>query len=581
MAEDLSNFERYLRYRRPEGHVFIQQKDKTFVWVPDGKGAFYTAQVLGEEGDNTKVLIQETGQEASYRRERDVHAMNPPRFDGADDCATLSNLNEPAVMYNLKLRYDADIIYTYSGLFCVALNPYKRIPIYTDEMIEHYIGKRKDEVPPHVFAMADNAYRAMMQDRKNQSMLITGESGAGKTENTKKVIQYLASIAGRSGAEGQLEKQLLQANPLLEALGNAKTNKNNNSSRFGKFIKITFDKSGFISGASIVVYLLEKSRVVKQGPNERSFHIFYQLLTGLSSADKSKYKLTTASDYTFLNGSGCTTVNGMDDAKEFEATIAALEVLGFSADERDHMWRVLSAILHIGNLPFQAEGADAASLKDRVELEAAAEMLSVDPKKLEDGLLRPRIRVGKDKEFVQTTLNLDKARASRDALCKALYGRMFLWVVEKLNSTLQVVPKDNFIGILDIAGFEIFQHNSFEQLCINFTNEKLQQFFNHHMFTLEQEEYKKEKIDWQFIDFGMDSQATIDLIEKRPKGILILLDEESVFPKATDQSFLTKLNENHQGRHPKFRKPQLGKETTNHHGSCRETPSKYRFWQNN
>lgn len=223
------------------------------------------------------------------------------------------------------------------------------------------------------------------------------------------------------------------------------------------------------------------------------------------------------------------------------------------------MWRVVSAICHMGNLPILADGPDASVLKDKTELEIAAEMLRVDPKQLEDAILRPRIKVG-NKEIVQTRLSEIKAKASRDALCKALYGRMFLWVVDKINQALQVVPKDLFIGILDIAGFEIFQTNSFEQLCINYTNEKLQQFFNHHMFTLEQEEYKREKIDWQFIDFGIDSQATIDLIEKRPKGILILLDEESVFPKATDATFLAKLHEAHDGRHPKYRRPRVGKE---------------------
>jgi myosin heavy subunit len=558
MTEELSNFERYLRYRRPVDFQF-RQGDKTFVWVPDGKGAFYTAEVLKEEGDMVKVLITETGQQASFNKNKEVFPMNPPKFDGVDDCAALSNLNEPAVLYNLKLRYDVDIIYTYSGLFCVVINPYKQIPIYTQEIIEHYAGKRRDEVPPHVFAMADGAYRAMIQDKKNQSMLVTGESGAGKTENTKKIIQYLAAIAGRGGTEGYLERQLLQANPLLEALGNAKTNKNNNSSRFGKFIKITFDKSGFISGASIVSYLLEKNRVVKQGQGERCFHIFYQLMAGLTSTDKAKYKLTKPEDFAFLSQSNCTTVRGVDDAKEFEATCQALETLNFKPEERDMMWRVIAAICHMGNLPIVADGPDASVLKDRTELEIAAELLKVDAKQLEDGILRPRIKVG-NKEVVQTRLSELKAKASRDALCKALYGRMFLWVVDKINQALQVVPKDLFIGLLDIAGFEIFQSNSFEQLCINYTNEKLQQFFNHHMFTLEQEEYKREKIDWQFIDFGIDSQATIDLIEKRPKGILILLDEESVFPKATDATFLAKLHEAHDGRHPKYRRPRVGKE---------------------
>eukprot|EP01121_Diplochlamys_sp_Union-15-3_P003578 TRINITY_DN1350_c0_g7_i2.p1 TRINITY_DN1350_c0_g7~~TRINITY_DN1350_c0_g7_i2.p1 ORF type:complete len:1524 (-),score=391.20 TRINITY_DN1350_c0_g7_i2:27-4094(-) len=409
--------------------------------------------------------------------------------------------------------------------------------------------------------MADTAYRTMLEMKKNQSMLITGESGAGKTENTKKVIQYLAQIAGRGGTEGKLEKKLLQANPLLEALGNAKTLKNNNSSRFGKFIKITFDKSGFISGASIVSYLLEKSRVVHQGPGERCFHIFYQMMSGMTPEEKNKYHLTVPSECGFLNQSGCFEVEGMDDKKEWEHTRYALNILGFNEEEQHILFSICAAITHLGNLSFVKESnfSDIARLKDKTAINYAAELLQVHAYQLEASLIKPKIKVGAGKEVIQMHLDVVKAAASRDALAKALYGRMFSWIVDKINKTLTVELHDPFIGILDITGFENFQFNSLEQLCINYTNEKLQQFFNHHMFTLEQEEYKRENINWVWIDFGIDSQATIDLLEKKPNGIFPLLDEESVFPNATDQTFLNKIDKAHNKKHPKYYKDQLGK----------------------
>eukprot|EP01121_Diplochlamys_sp_Union-15-3_P003572 TRINITY_DN1350_c0_g2_i1.p1 TRINITY_DN1350_c0_g2~~TRINITY_DN1350_c0_g2_i1.p1 ORF type:complete len:1508 (-),score=393.15 TRINITY_DN1350_c0_g2_i1:16-4539(-) len=557
-AVSLSNYERYLKYRRPDNFKYQQDYTK-MVWANTGQDLYVFGQVQRESGDELTVLIQATGEQKNFKKAKCFY-MNPPKFDGVEDCSQLTQLHEPAVLYNIRVRYEVDLIHTYSGLFLVILNPYKWIPIYSSEMIDFYVGKRREDVAPHVFAMADTAYRTMLETRKNQSMLITGESGAGKTENTKKVIQYLAQIAGRGGTEGKLEKKLLQANPLLEALGNAKTLKNNNSSRFGKFIKITFDKSGFISGASIVSYLLEKSRVVHQGKGERCFHIFYQIMT-MSPEDKAKYFLTSANDFGFLNQSGCTEVKGMDDKKEFEYTRQALNTLNFSEEEQHVLFSIVAAISHLGNLPFDKEskGSDNAVLKDKVALGNAAALLQIDPNKLETSIIKPKIKVGGGKEVVQKHLDVIKAASSRDALVKALYGRMFLWVVEKINKTLTIEPRDTFIGILDIAGFEIFQTNSFEQLCINFTNEKLQQFFNHHMFTLEQEEYQREKIEWTWLDFGLDSQATIDLLEKKPNGIFPLLDEESVFPNATDQTFVNKVDKAHKGRHPRYYKDNLAK----------------------
>lgn len=392
------------------------------------------------------------------------------------------------------------------------INPFKALPIYIPEITDLYKGKRKNEVAPHVFATADMAYRNMLNDRMNQSILITGESGAGKTENTKKVIQYIAAIAGRTGGGGKLEQQILQANPILEAFGNAKTLRNNNSSRFGKFIELNFNSSGFIAGASIISYLLEKSRVIRQGKDERNFHIFYQLLSGADSSLKSILHLERAEYYEFLKSSGCYTVRSIDDIEEYKSTLKAFDIMGFSAEEKETILRIVSGILLLGNFSFVVGFGEGSAIKEDGLLAKLSEILGVDAAKLDQALCKPRIRAGN--ETIMTHLNVEKASYSREALCKALYHRLFLWLVNKINEKLTQERAHSFIGVLDISGFEIFKINSFEQLCINYTNEKLQQFFNHHMFTLEQEEYQKERIEWSFIDFGMDLQPTIELIEK-------------------------------------------------------------------
>jgi len=533
-------YNKYLVY--PTGEAFAFGKtsfsDNKFVWIQTSKDKYTTGEVIGEQGGKIIARSQEGEEYAIEKATADY--LNPPKFDGAEDCAELSNLSEAAVLHNLRKRYNNNIIYTYSGLFLVVINPYKLLPIYNPEIVEYYKGKRRNEVAPHVFAISDSAYRSMLNDKINQSILITGESGAGKTENTKKVIQYLANIAGRTGGVGKLEEQVLQANPILEAFGNAKTVRNNNSSRFGKFIEIQFNAAGTIAGASIISYLLEKSRVVRQGASERSFHIFYQLIVGANPELKKKLILSQPQDFEFLNKSNCYTVKTFDDKEEFAHTIKAMEVMNFTAAEQESIFRIISGILHLGNIKIESYGGEGSAINDKDALAKAAEVMGIDAGRLELAITKPRIKAGN--ELIQTHMSAEKAAYSREALCKALYHRLFLWIVNKINGQLAQERSQHFIGVLDISGFEIFKINSFEQLCINFTNEKLQQFFNHHMFVLEQEEYQRERIDWTFIDFGLDLQPTIDLIEKKPMGILSLLDEESLFPKATDQSFVNKLH---------------------------------------
>eukprot|EP01095_Lingulamoeba_sp_RSL-Kostka_P012929 TRINITY_DN5221_c0_g1_i3.p1 TRINITY_DN5221_c0_g1~~TRINITY_DN5221_c0_g1_i3.p1 ORF type:complete len:2164 (+),score=981.26 TRINITY_DN5221_c0_g1_i3:29-6520(+) len=553
-------YKKILKYPKDAAFNVPGYGDKTMVWVPDKSDFGYTPAEVLQQLDGKKLVKLNNGDEQEID-DKNCQEMNPAKFEGVEDMSELGYLNEPSVLYNLKKRYEHDLIYTYSGLFLVAVNPYKQLQIYRKEIVQRYVGKRKNEVAPHIFAISDTAYRFMLEERKDQSLLITGESGAGKTENTKKVIQYLAAVAGRSHGEGQLEQQILELNPMLEAFGNAKTIRNNNSSRFGKYIRLQFNNSGNIAGATLQSYLLEKSRVSYQAPNERNYHIFYQMISGTNSEEKKRFHLLGPENFNYLNQSGCYVVERMDDAKEFQHTREAMRVCGINDAEQNAIFSVLGAILHLGNLEFDTSnsGGDGANISNMEELEISAELLEVEPKVLDDALIHPRIKAGK--ELIAQHFTVTKARDSRDALVKALYGRIFLWLVKRINANLGCSNPANFIGVLDISGFEIFEENSLEQLCINFTNEKLQQFFNNHMFKLEQEEYMREQIDWNFVDFDLDSQSTIDLIERKPNGILIILDEQTVFPKATDKTFCAKLHGSHQ-HNPRYDKPRFNDEVT-------------------
>ncbi|KAI1232281.1 Myosin-3, partial [Lamprotornis superbus] len=457
---------------------------------------------------------------------------------------------------------------TYSGLFCVTVNPYKWLPVYNPEVVLAYRGKKRQEAPPHIFSISDNAYQSMLTDRENQSILITGESGAGKTVNTKRVIQYFATIAASgekkkeehaSGKmQGTLEDQIISANPLLEAFGNAKTVRNDNSSRFGKFIRIHFGATGKLASADIETYLLEKSRVTFQLKAERSYHIFYQIMSN-KKPELIDMLLITTNPYDFhFVSQGEITVPSIDDQEELMATDSAIDILGFSADEKTAIYKLTGAVMHYGNLKFKQKQREEQAEPDGTEVaDKAAYLMGLNSADLLKALCYPRVKVGN--EYVTKGQTVQQVNNSVGALAKAVYEKMFLWMVVRINQQLDTKqPRQYFIGVLDIAGFEIFDFNSFEQLCINFTNEKLQQFFNHHMFVLEQEEYKKEGIEWTFIDFGMDLAACIELIEK-PMGIFSILEEECMFPKATDTSFKNKLYDQHLGKSNNFQKPKPAK----------------------
>ncbi|NXU55606.1 MYH6 protein, partial [Turnix velox] len=548
----------FLRQAEPQPRPFDPRSE---CFVPHPRLEFVRGRLQSRQ-DGVATVATELGETVTVP-ESDVHQQNPPKFDKIEDMAMLTFLHEPAVLYNLKERYAAWMIYTYSGLFCVTVNPYKWLPVYDAEVVAAYRGKKRSEAPPHIFSISDNAYQNMLTDRENQSILITGESGAGKTVNTKRVIQYFASIAAigdrkkeaTNSSKGTLEDQIIQANPALEAFGNAKTVRNDNSSRFGKFIRIHFGATGKLASADIETYLLEKSRVIFQLKAERNYHIFYQILSNKKPELLAEMLLITTNpyDYSYVS-QGEVTVASIDDAEELLATDSAFDVLGFTAEEKVGVYKLTGAIMHFGNMKFKQKQREEQAEPDGTEdADKSAYLMGLNSADLLKGLCHPRVKVGN--EYVTKGQNVQQVYYSIGALAKSVYEKMFNWMVVRINNSLETKqPRQYFIGVLDIAGFEIFDFNSFEQLCINFTNEKLQQFFNHHMFVLEQEEYKKEGIEWEFIDFGMDLQACIDLIEK-PMGIMSILEEECMFPKASDMTFKAKLYDNHLGKSANFGKP--------------------------
>ncbi|KAM4534968.1 myosin-4-like isoform 1-T1 [Fundulus diaphanus] len=537
---------------------------KTACFVSDEKELYVKAEV--QDKADGKVTVKTIDDRTLTVKEDQVFPMNPPKFDKIEDMVMMTHLHEPAVLFNLKERYAAWMIYTYSGLFCVTVNPYKWLPVYNPEVVRAYRGKKRMEVPPHIFALSDNAYQFMLTDRVNQSILITGESGAGKTVNTKRVIQYFATIAVAADKKketngkmkGTLEDQIIQANPLLEAFGNAKTVRNDNSSRFGKFIRIHFGATGKLASADIETYLLEKSRVTFQLTAERSYHIFYQLTCNKKPELIDMLLITTNPyDFAFIS-QGEISVKSINDAEELVATDEAIDILGFLAEEKASLYKLTGAVMHYGNMKFkQKQREEQAEPDGTEEADKAAYLMGLNSADLLKNLCYPRVKVGN--EYVTKGQNVQQVYNSIGALAKSVYEKMFFWMVLRINQQLDTKQsRQHFIGVLDIAGFEIFDYNSMEQLCINFTNEKLQQFFNHHMFVLEQEEYKKEGIEWEFIDFGMDLAACIELIEK-PMGIFSILEEECMFPKSSDTSFKNKLYDQHLGKNNCFLKPKVVK----------------------
>uniref|UniRef100_A0A8D0YE75 Unconventional myosin-VIIa n=1 Tax=Sus scrofa TaxID=9823 RepID=A0A8D0YE75_PIG len=496
-------------------------------------------QVVDDEGNEHWI----SPQNATH-----IKPMHPTSVHGVEDMIRLGDLNEAGILRNLLIRYRDHLIYTYTGSILVAVNPYQLLSIYSPEHIRQYTNKKIGEMPPHIFAIADNCYFNMKRNSRDQCCIISGESGAGKTESTKLILQFLAAI---SGQHSWIEQQVLEATPILEAFGNAKTIRNDNSSRFGKYIDIHFNKRGAIEGARIEQYLLEKSRVCRQAPDERNYHVFYCMLEGMSEEQKKKLGLGQATDYNYLAMGNCITCEGREDSQEYANIRSAMKVLMFTDTENWEISKLLAAILHLGNLQYKDrtfENLDACEVLFSTALATAASLLEVNPPDLMNCLTsRTLITRG---ETVSTPLSREQALDVRDAFVKGIYGRLFVWIVDKINAAIYKPPSQEVknprrsIGLLDIFGFENFAVNSFEQLCINFANEHLQQFFVRHVFKLEQEEYDLESIDWLHIEFT-DNQDALDMIANKPMNIISLIDEESKFPKGTDTTMLHKLNSQH------------------------------------
>ncbi|KAK1428998.1 hypothetical protein QVD17_11197 [Tagetes erecta] len=515
------------------------------VWLEDPDVVWIDGEVLDIQDDQKLKVQLSTGKQVVVPNTSSVHVKDPefPEL-GVDDMTKLAYLHEPGVLQNLKCRYDHDDIYTYTGNILIAVNPFKRLPhLYTSDIMAKYKGASLGDLSPHPYAIAHAAYGQMVNEEISQSILVSGESGAGKTESTKNLMQYLAFMGGRPSTEGKrsVEQQVLESNPVLEAFGNAKTVRNNNSSRFGKFVEIQFNEKGQISGAAIRTYLLERSRVCQVSDPERNYHCFY-MLCAAPPEESEKYKVGNPRKFHYLNQSSFYELNGVDESKEYLATKKAMDVVGINSDEQDAIFRVVAAILHLGNIEFtKGSEPDSSQPKDdqsRFHLETAAELFMCDKTALEDSFCN-RVIVTRG-ESIKKCLDPAAAAVCRDAFAKIVYIQLFDWLVSKINNTIdkQVLSR-------------------FEQFCINLTNEKLQQHFNQHVFKMEQEEYTKEEIDWSYIEFE-DNQDILDLIEKKPGGILALLDEACMFPRATHETFAEKLYQTFKD-HKRFSKPKLAK----------------------
>ncbi|KAH8271071.1 hypothetical protein KR018_006777, partial [Drosophila ironensis] len=518
-----------------------------YVWVKPQNTSSEFAVPFGARivrTEKTQTLVSDDRNKQFWVPAQDVlKAMHITSQEDVEDMITLGDLQEYTILRNLQNRYAKQLIYTYTGSMLVAINPYQILPIYTNREIQLYRNKSLSELPPHIFAISDNAFQRLQRLKENQCVVISGESGAGKTESTKLILQYLAAISGK---HSWIEQQIIEANPIMEAFGNAKTVRNDNSSRFGKYIEIRFTPEGAIQGARIQQYLLEKSRIVFQSKEERNYHIFYCMLAGLSVPERERLKLQeqSPSQYHYLSQGGCFTLPGRGDAKDFADIRAAMKVLSFKPEEVWSIFSLLAAILHLGNLRFKATevaNLEAAEIDDPLNLQRVSQLLGTPISSLNAALTQRTIFV--HGEHVTTSLSKEAALEGRDAFVKALYDGIFVRIVRRINETInkQVNQALNSIGVLDIFGFENFDNNSFEQLCINYANENLQQFF------MEQDEYQNEHINWQHIDF-QDNQQILDLIGMKPMNLMSLIDEESKFPKGTDHTLLEKLHVQHGNR---------------------------------
>ncbi|KAM4596557.1 unconventional myosin-Va isoform 3-T3 [Fundulus diaphanus] len=531
------------------------------VWIPDAEEVWKSAELTKDykNGDATLQLMLEDGTTVDHKLDPKTknlpYLRNPDILVGENDLTALSYLHEPAVLHNLKVRFiDSKLIYTYCGIVLVAINPYETLPIYGSEIINAYSGQNMGDMDPHIFAVAEEAYKQMARDERNQSIIVSGESGAGKTVSAKYAMRYFATVSG-SASEANVEEKVLASNPIMEAIGNAKTTRNDNSSRFGKYIEIGFDNRYRIIGANMRTYLLEKSRVVFQADEERNYHIFYQLCASANQPEFKNLRLSSANDFLYTRQGRSPVIEGIDDAKELRTTRHAFTLLGINESYQIGLFQVLAAILHLGNVEIKDRDSDSSLIApNNRHLTAFCELVGVTYQDMSQWLCHRKLKTATE-TYIKPLPRLQATNA-RDALSKHIYAKLFNWIVEHVNKALITnVKQHSFIGVLDIYGFETFEINSFEQFCINYANEKLQQQFNMHVFKLEQEEYMKEQIPWTLIDF-YDNQPCINLIEAK-MGILDLLDEECKMPKGSDDSWAQKLYNTHLKTCSLFEKPRM------------------------
>ncbi|XP_026153683.1 unconventional myosin-Vb isoform X2 [Mastacembelus armatus] len=533
----------------------------TRVWIPDPEDVWKAAEITRDyrEGEPVLHLKLEDETPLEYvigpKSNPLPFLRNPDILVGENDLTALSYLHEPAVLHNLRVRFlESNYIYTYCGIVLVAINPYEQLQIYGEEVINTYSGQNMGDMDPHIFAVAEEAYKQMARDERNQSIIVSGESGAGKTVSAKYAMRFFATVGGSSN-DSNVEEKVMASSPIMEAFGNAKTTRNDNSSRFGKYIQIGFSRNYHIIGANMRTYLLEKSRVVFQAEDERNYHIFYQLCASASLPMFTDLSLSSAEDFTYTSLGENIFIEGVNDAEDFRKTREAFTLLGIKESSQSNIFKVIASILHLGNIEIcgERDGESCRIAKDDLHLKHFCRLLGVEPQQMEHWLCHRKLTTAS--ETYVKKMSSKQAINARDALAKHIYARMFDWIVEHINVALHTSSKQHsFIGVLDIYGFETFEVNSFEQFCINYANEKLQQQFNSHVFKLEQEEYMKEQIPWTLIDF-YDNQPCIDLIEAR-LGILDLLDEECKVPKGTDQNWAQKLYQKHSSS-AHFQKPRM------------------------
>lgn len=484
------------------------------------------------------------GSKGAYRYHWQSHNV---KHSGVDDMVLLSKITESSIVENLKKRYMDDYIFTYIGSVLISVNPFKQMPYFGEKEIEMYQGAAQYENPPHIYALADSMYRNMIIDRENQCVIISGESGAGKTVAAKYIMSYVSRVSGGGPKVQHVKDIILQSNPLLEAFGNAKTVRNNNSSRFGKYFEIQFSPGGEPDGGKISNFLLEKSRVVMRNPGERSFHIFYQLIEGASPEQKQSLGITSMDYYYYLSLSGSYKVDDIDDKRDFQETLHAMNVIGIFSEEQTLVLQIVAGILHLGNISFKEVG-NYAAVESEEFLAFPAYLLGINQDRLKEKLTSRQMdsKWGGKSESIHVTLNVEQACYTRDALAKALHARVFDFLVDSINKAMEKDHEEYNIGVLDIYGFEIFQKNGFEQFCINFVNEKLQQIFIELTLKAEQEEYVQEGIRWTPIEY-FNNKIVCDLIESKvnPPGIMSILDDVCATMHAVgegaDQTLLQKL----------------------------------------